>query len=1214
MKLDRLVLVNWGQIRPGDYEMGNMTLLTGETGSGKSTMLDALQTVMTAAYKGIFNYNPGQDEVSQDQRRGKSKRTLESYVVGAEYSKFSRPDGAQGYIAAVFRPDGDEEELRPFTALVAASARVEGPAERRQAQLERLELVIVDDAVLSYRDFLEDAQAGEWVPVDAVVRRLKAKYPRVMVYGQLKKDYLCGLFGRFRGRSSTGWEEAAGAARAWCQSIAYRPIGSVHELVRDEILEFDAKLLQESIERIGGLMRQVTHLKQEGSRLQASVARLSELHGLVRQTTGAFEQQVQHDLLLARLQLQADEEAQATRARQIEDDRTLIQQEAAKIAGWQARRASLDASRIGLEARKLGIAAHAQKEDLDKQLQGATQTARVTLEGLSRALMAAGLLDQTARQLSGRDLPEDFPKLRSAVKRVARTLAATSLDRLADYQDAVTAAAGDAELNSARLQQLAQAFDGANTGIEAVHAALVGPQDSVSLAVAAEEVALAQRLEEAQRAVRELGARKSRLVAGGGNYPPQVARALDLMRESLPQAHVQVLCDLIEPLSPEWQPAIEGYLDHARFNFVVDPDWETRAIDFVQARGLRSKVIQGSLCLKRANPGLVPADSIIHELKTANPVAEAYLVEQYGGVVKVRSSEELRRTPRGLTRDGKGSGSRTLFATENRELVFGRHAREAALAQAGGELERAEQDVQRLQTLASELQGIKRPLQSLREPRFEAAPLTEAARIIDAARRSLSQLNLAELNDLETEIGRIVAEIQAYEANIEAAQREMNRAEARIEAAEQAIRQIRQGQDARFQAREVQIGRLKRLCEANPERNYSVLSEEVEDMLKAGTPDLDALRRKLELLNKQPDQLLGEVRESLAAYNSQCRAEERFAVALPHHHDGATFDANYAPLVALGRSVQETLDGLRSIGLYHNRSELEKAEKSFHDVFTKQFCVEIKSRVEDGIRTLRQLNNELRNLSFGPDRFDIDWSRWEPEFEDYYAFFKAVAELADAPETVDLFGEVALSARHVQVRDRLVKLLLDEDQERATKELMRIADYRNYRRYEIWNESDSGGRIRLSEWGTGSGGQLETPAYIVRAAVVTNRLKLFEKGPSLKLLANDESFSKMDEPRARAVLGFLRDKLDLQVLSAMPTMKAGSLRDEFTREYSFTRLKPIDNGELDFISDCDERLLKGDRMRELWRRQRELAREQARLAFEAAEGEDEPALQPAPAS
>ena len=354
-------------------------------------------------------------------------------------------------------------------------------------------------------------------------------------------------------------------------------------------------------------------------------------------------------------------------------------------------------------------------------------------------------------------------------------------------------------------------------------------------------------------------------------------------------------------------------------------------------------------------------------------------------------------------------------------------------------------------------------------------------------------------------------------------------------------------------------------------------------------------------LRAAPSNLLGDVRELLGVYNEKARTEERFQSALPHHHEATTFDPYYGPLVVLGRAVGQQLKDMEGIGLYNNRDEVEKAERSFHDVFTKQFCVEIKTKVDDGIRTLKQLNGELQNLKFGSDRFSIDWSKWEREFEDYYGFFKAVTELADSPETIDLFGETELSTKHIDVRDRLVKLLLDQDQESAGRELLRIADYRNYRRYEIWNESDSGGRIALSTWGTGSGGQLETPAYIVRAAVVTNRLKYFEKSSSLKLLVNDESFSKMDEQRARAVLRFLRDNLGLQVISAMPTKAAGGLRDEFTREYSFTRATVEANGELDFISDCDERVLKSDRMRELWALQRAQAREQAKLTFEAAE-------------
>ena len=96
MKLDRLILVNWGALRSQEYAMGDMTLLTGPTGSGKSTMLDALQTVMTAVYQNIFNYNPGQDETTQSARNGKTKRTLWSYIVGAEDNLFARPDGAHG--------------------------------------------------------------------------------------------------------------------------------------------------------------------------------------------------------------------------------------------------------------------------------------------------------------------------------------------------------------------------------------------------------------------------------------------------------------------------------------------------------------------------------------------------------------------------------------------------------------------------------------------------------------------------------------------------------------------------------------------------------------------------------------------------------------------------------------------------------------------------------------------------------------------------------------------------------------------------------------------------------------------------------------------------------------------------------------------------------------------------------------------------------------
>ena len=56
------------------------------------------------------------------------------------------------------------------------------------------------------------------------------------------------------------------------------------------------------------------------------------------------------------------------------------------------------------------------------------------------------------------------------------------------------------------------------------------------------------------------------------------------------------------------------------------------------------------------------------------------------------------------------------------------------------------------------------------------------------------------------------------------------------------------------------------------------------------------------------------------------------------------------------------------------------------------------------------------------------------------------------------------------VRDDLMEMLLDEDEHKAMRELERIADYRNYRRYEIYKEVEGKPPIALSEYGTGSGG------------------------------------------------------------------------------------------------------------------------------------------------
>ncbi|WP_306552854.1 ATP-binding protein [Acidovorax sp.] len=1205
MKLDRLILVNWGQIPSGDYDMGDMTLLTGETGSGKSTLLDGLQTVMTAAYSGILNFNPGQDEVTQGQRRGKTKRSVESYVVGAEYSKFSRPDGAQGYVAAVFRPDQGETDLTPFTTVIAVAARVDGTGEKRQAKLETFVPFIVDSAALSYADFMLDPEGGGCIPTEQIVRKLKTSHSRIHEFHERKRDYLSALYGRFRGKNSVTWDEASQAARAWVQSIAYRPIGSVHELVRDEILDFDGKQLQQDVERISGLMRQVTNLREEGRRLEESVTKLDALAGVLAETANAHEDHVQQGLLMARLQRKLD----AERIDACNREAAQAEQEIAVLDGRINRRAlrvkGLDERRTQLKAQLLGIPAAQQKAELERQLDAATGEAQRVLGGLSQSLIAASLLDERAEKASSRPYQDGMPGVNAALQGVTQARAATRLDKLREHQLQVFSAAQTKEPDAEQMLVLSSVFnEHSNTGLDRLYAAMVGTGASLQTALTQELVRVDQRVEAADNLVRDLGAKKAKLAKGSVSYPPNVELAVSRIREAHPEANALVLCDLVEPASEAWQAAIEGYLGGARFNIIVDPDWERDIMNLVRANNWRVSIVQGSMCLREAERTVLPGDSIVHELRTANPIARAFLGEQFGPVVKVPDTETLRTTRRGVTKDGKGAGGRTMYLAEAKDLVFGQKARERQLGLVTTQLEDAEREVARVAELKSGLLRLQSCLTGLKEPRFEVGALEELALSIQTAQRALQLLDLSETADLEGQVKRLNEELDQLKDDTKTDNENIFGLKAKVGAAGKEVAAIESNKMARLDYLEAQIGRAKALSEANAAVSYVVLSQAIDNRLAVPGVSLEGARAELDALSRKPAVLLGQSREALADYHTTSRTDERFLEALPHQQMEAVFDPDYPKVVALLRAVQERLTVLRSIGLYNNKTELASAVASFNDVFTKNFCAEIKTKVDDGIRTLRQMNNELKSLKFGSDRFSIDWSKWEPEFEDYLDFFNAVYRMTESADALDLFGDNELSTKHLEIRDRLVKLLLDEDQERAKRELLRIADYRNYRRYDIFNESDSGGRIRLSEWGTGSGGQLETPAYIVRAAVVTNRLKLFEKGPSLKLLANDESFAKMDEARARAVLGFLRDNLDLQVISAMPTMKAGGLKDEFTREYSFTRLSPVPNGELDFMSDLDERVFKNDKMRALWERQRVVARERAKQLFDEAEPEE----------
>ena len=249
--------------------------------------------------------------------------------------------------------------------------------------------------------------------------------------------------------------------------------------------------------------------------------------------------------------------------------------------------------------------------------------------------------------------------------------------------------------------------------------------------------------------------------------------------------------------------------------------------------------------------------------------------------------------------------------------------------------------------------------------------------------------------------------------------------------------------------------------------------------------------------------------------------------------DSLVFDAYNGELdldlfcktVNLQKQTDSIFNRLKNNILLEKLQQLVELKESFNHTFISNLCHSIHHAINDGKRQIDLLNNELQNHQFGDDRetfrFDYDWVS---EFKDYASFFEEVIKNPELSDGKNLF-EVKLNKKSQAVRERLMSMLLDEDSDKALRELARIADYRNYRHYEIYKNVVGKPPIALSEYGTGSGGQLETPAYIIRAAAITSAFRFSEGVCHLRTVLVDEAFSKMDETRSREVIDYLTQSL-----------------------------------------------------------------------------------------
>jgi len=1211
MFLKRGIFVNWGNIPLLEtaFDFGPINLFSGGNGSGKTTAADAIQTLMTAAHENLFNYNPGQDETTQKGRGGKQVRTLASYVLGCDDGSYARPQATDGYVAGIFHPtQGEGGEA--FTAVMCMRAHLDNAGNQKQARLNELKFLILPGEQLDQSHFVRKYPDGRHiVPITDIVNLLKKQFgsKSIEVY-EKKGAYLRRLYGALRGRrDAVSDREAKHAARTFSNFMAYKPVKSINEFVAREIME--PKDLGDAIRNVSELMKTIHQMETDTKAIKDSIEILGQAQNGADQYVNTWVDRRLAEYSEAARRSSLNQKAYISAKGEQQNTRELLRENEAKFQVCEQRSRQTHDEIIGLEAQRQGITALKDKDALEKTIDDCNrqlvEKARPLLEQdqqLGRNVDASRKLTQALSQCS---LGVDIPALETKeFRQLAKTVMASNEQAGIDLTQLLGNDWIDIAPLESHLDQVLEAEAFHRRWAELLHTSArnisgVSIRDEVSRQLGSQDrkrQELSNRLRQKQKEIQLLESQKV-------SYPPYVESALIAIKKTCPQAQPQVLCDYIEILDPKWQMAVEGYIGGARFSIIVEQDYEAEAIRIVRAlpdsRRNRARVIQGRKAQRDAERHSTPRDSIIEVMAFSHKTAEFYLKASYGSVLRVEDAEALRKTARGITPEGLGSGNYSMWRCDldDSDLVFGQGARERALDAKQRECQQLAIDAN---TAEQEFLQIARifDLIELVKPVVCANIIQQMLslhRDIQTAEAALSHLDLSDFQQLEDQLLKLKEAYKAFESQNRDLGRESGRLQERERQWEKKVKDLADAVDIFQQAQEEAESVIEQISEWHPgfESSSALQQADLRALQAGGDFNFDD---EVQTLNNRLDKTERELYQIILNHNQHCHQQD--AVVYDNGYSDRHSDVFFQRIVKLRVEMELIHNRLRNNVLVDKYDQLTTLRDSFNTAFVTNLCHSIYQAIGDGKRILDDLNRELEHHRFGADRerfyFGYDWV---PEYRDYWRFFKEVIDVPSLGDGTSLF-EAELSEKACAVRDKMLNMLLDPDEQIALRELERFSDYRNYRHYEIYKEPEGKAPIALSQYGTGSGGQLETPAYIIRSAAVTSAFRFNEGSSHLRMVLVDEAFSKMDETRSREVIHYLTNTLGLQLVFIMPTSKSGPFMDLISNQFVFSKCPTTDAvGELKTRVLVDRKVCHQEKIKELWANHRKMVRHQGMLDF-----------------
>src|SRR6266498_109243 len=1044
ISLTRIFLHNWHRFDHKLIEVEDSLYLAGNNGTGKSSVLDAMQVVLIADLQKIrFNS-------SAQQGQERSERTLDTYVRGKiGEDRWLRPGNTVAYLALEFWD-------RVRDAKLTVGACIEA-GEGKGSSGDRMYFILAE--ALDPGLFLRDGRELARRELKQLLknRRGARSFDHVNEYLEQMLDRLGGLNPRF--------------LELFLRALTFQPIRNIGEFVERWLLQekrLDTETLRQVKERLDQLSRASNEVKEKLGALREIIERQAEVRRL-------RDRHAEYTVLVCLLRVvELDRRAKALTERMLETEKQIA----------EARR------EIGRIQSSL------------KGAQDAFFKARMQLE------------------------QSDVVRRRNDLQRQLRE----AEQQAGEIERRWTALRGDLHTEAAALtddqpppERLPGLIDETLPLLEAAFNRVKGRQ--VRINDQCEELLKRGKiLEEELESLRR---------TGKASYRREVERMRDLLAPLI-GARPPLLCELLEIPDERWQDAVEAMLGARRFTIVPPPRHFDAALRILEEARAREQLYEAALLdLERARNEARQARprSLALQVETADAGLRAYIESILGDIMTCDEVAQLRSHRRAVTPNVVYYGEWTVRAIRPesyRAWFIGSRAQRSHIEALESELESIRERLLELQPQSTMIEAQVTTLRRVYEldklrQRFDA-PLdaSDLRKLADEIRSELQSLDLGGIAALQEEVDRLQLLVATEEAAKERIGRHLTELEIRLQSlGEQKLAAMREYGEAGQQADETRA-------------RYP----------KAIIPAEELLDERLKVIDEQPggDSGFGELIANAASrakgFDTQANNEQQQLTQEATRYNtlyqfaGAAFDP-------ASDSYLNEEQRLNATELPKYQEQIAEEQRRADQQLREHVLHQLRENIRMAQQELDRINDALHGLEFNRKRYRFI-HRPNEEMRGHYHLIMGAELLGSEP----LFNS-AFYQQHKESFDDFYRQLTEPSGDR---ELERLTDYRRYLSYDIEVQHSDGQRSQLSKiMGHTSGGETQTPFYLTIAA---SFLQLYRVGegltsnrrtartnlsgrPTIRLVAFDEAFSKMDQQHIGSTLDLFQ-KFNLQVITATP--------------------------------------------------------------------------------